>query len=66
MSFAPYHCDIAEFLVKMENFNPHAHVTTVVMREMIEDQLQMEAEERLSMGQLADNREWLEAVRTFI
>jgi len=51
MSFAPYHCDIAEFMVKIENLNTHAHVTAVVMREMIEDQLHMEAEQRLSIGQ---------------
>ena len=57
--------DIDQFLLEIENWNVKARVTVVPFRKMIDDQIPDEAVRRMSMmDPIADNREWLEAVRT--
>ena len=49
----------------MENWNIKARVTGVAFRKMIDDQIPDEAVRRMSMmDPIADDREWLEAIRT--
>ena len=60
-----YKGDIDQFLLEIENWNVKARVTGVAFRKMIDDQIPDEAVRRMSMmDPIADDREWLEAVRT--
>ena len=60
-----YKGDIDQFLLEIENWNGKARVTGVAFRKMIDYQIPEEAVRRMSMmDQIADDREWLEAVRT--
>ena len=60
-----YKGDIDQFPLEIENWNVKARVTGVGCRKMIDDQIPDEAVRRMSMmDPIADNREWLEAVRT--
>ena len=60
-----YKRDIDQFLLEIENWNVKARVTGVAFRKMIHDQIPEEAVRRMSMmDPIADDREWLEAVRT--
>ena len=60
-----YKGDIDQFLMEIENWNVKARVTGVDFRKMIDDQIPDEAVRRMSMmDPIADDREWLEAVRT--
>ena len=60
-----YKGDIDQFLLEIENWNVKARVTGVALRKMIDNQIADEAVRRISMmDPIADNREWLEAVRT--
>jgi len=38
-----YRCDVAQFLMEMENLNIHARVSGIAWRTMIEDELPIEA-----------------------
>ena len=60
-----YNGDIDQFLLEIENWKVKASVTGVAFRKMIDDQIQDEAVRRMfMMDPIADDREWLEAVRT--
>ena len=60
-----YKGDIDQFLLEIENWNVKARATAVAFRKMIDDQIPEEDVRRMSMmDQIADDREWLEAVRT--
>ena len=60
-----YKGDINQFLLEIENWNVKARVTGVALGKMIDDQIPDEAVRRMSMmDPIADDREWLEAVRT--
>ena len=60
-----YKGDIDQFLLEIDNWNVKARVTRVAFRKMIDDQIPDEAVRRMSMmDPIADDREWLEAVRT--
>ena len=60
-----YKGDIDQFLLVIENWNVKARVSGVAFRTMIDDQIPDEAVRRMSMmDPIADDREWLEAVRT--
>ena len=60
-----YKGDIDQFQLEIENWNVKARVTGVAFRKMIDDQIPDEALRRMSMmDPIADDREWLEAVRT--
>ena len=60
-----YKGDIDQFLLEIDNWKVKVKVTGVVLRKMIEDQLQEESFRRRSMiNPIPDEREWLEAVRT--
>ena len=60
-----YNGDINQFLLEIENWNVKARVTGVAFRKIIDDQIPEEAVRRMSMmDPNADDREWLEAVRT--
>ena len=60
-----YKGDIDQFQLEIENWNVKARVTGVAFRKMIDDQIPEEAIRRISMmDPIADNRKWLEAVRT--
>jgi len=43
MGSVKYRCDVAKFLMEMENLNFHARVTGIAWRKMIEDELPEEA-----------------------
>jgi len=43
MRSVKYRCDVAKFLMEMENLNIHARVTWIAWRKMIEDKLPVEA-----------------------
>ena len=56
--------DIDKLIVEIENWNVKARVIGVAFRKMIDDQIPDEAIRRMSMmDPIADDREWLEAVR---
>ena len=60
-----YRGDIDQFLLEIENWNVKARVNGVAFRKTIEDQIPDDAVRRMSMmDTIADDREWLEAVRT--
>ena len=60
-----YKGEIDQFLLEMENWNVKAKVTGVAFRKMIVDKIPEEAVRRMSMmDPIADDREWLEVVRT--
>ena len=60
-----YKVDSNQFLLENENWNAKARVTGVAFRKMIDDQIPDEAVRRMLMIQpIADDREWLESVRT--
>ena len=60
-----YKGDIDQFPLEIENWKVKARVTGVAFRKMIDDQIPDEAVRRMSMiDPIADDREWLEAVRT--
>ena len=59
-----YKGDIDQFLLEIKNWNVKARVTGVAFRKMIDDQIPEETVRRMSrMDPIADDREWLEAVR---
>jgi len=64
MGSVKYRGDVTKFLMEMENLNIHARVTGIAWRKMIEDELPVEALQRLSHREYVDDGEWLEAVRT--
>ena len=60
-----YKGDIDQFLLEIENWNVKARVTGVTFWKMIDDQIPDEAMRRMSMmDPIADDRDWLKAVRT--
>jgi len=64
MGSVKYRGDVAKFLMGLENLNIHGRVTGIAWRKMIEDELPVEALQRLSHREYVDDGEWLEAVRT--
>ena len=62
-----YRSDIDQFLFEIANWNVKAKVTRVALRNMIEDQIPVEAARRMSwIDPIRDDREWLEAIRTAV
>ena len=60
-----YKGDIDQILRGIENWNVKARVTGVAFRKMIDDQIPDDAVRRMCMiDPIADDREWLEVVRT--
>ena len=60
-----YKGEIDQFLLEIENWNVKARVTGVAFRKMIDDQIPEEVVRGMSMlDPIADDREWLEGVRT--
>jgi len=64
MGSVKYRGDVAKLLMEMENLNIHARVTGIAWRKMIEEELPVEALQRLSHREYVHNGEGLEAVRT--
>ena len=64
MGSVKYRGDVAKSLTEMENLNIHTRVTGIAWRKMIEDELPVEALQRISHREYVNDGEWLEAVTT--